>query len=1062
MHIHKSVKNIFLGITFLCIFLLPGVAEAKYDFGTTHADKLKKSGWTNEEIKKLNDNINNVSSGSYYKSSYNGIDLTVNLYNDNPTKYSLKPIELEGLKSKLKEGGSTFNTDNLKEENIYQINDGITTNYIYDPTPKDKTDGGEVALLTATNGDKNNSLALVYKKPVLKEISGESDSENLKSKNTNSLNAYLNANDIANGREVGTTVAKKNKITNFEEKQSDLLQQKSSADAEVEELQNQINNPATNPQDIPRLTEALEQARLKANNASSSLNDINTQLSGAYNTQAQASMDAQRDYNATACDSTWKAITNFYCLTFTIAKFTNIIFKLMSFVTYIVGTLFDYSLELSINSAEFFKKLGVIEITWSFLRDILNITFIFILLWTSIQILLGNDAKYNAKKVLMNVVLVAILINFSLFAAKIMVDGSNIVSLKIYETMKAGTAEKTASISERVMNTVGLTALYDINQIFADTTTFAQKGSACQNNPGALITISVMGSIFLVILCLALGLAAILFLIRLVNIIILFIKSPLWVWGFVLPGSKTVSKFKDEWWVEMKHVLVFPIAYMFWMLVAIIIFDKLGKVSQGVGVNGSKVTLLDLICSSPGTGGLSQSISLVAIFAIVIIFMMQAIKYGVNNAAASGNSVGGSFANAAAKKFGGWQDAMTKGMAKKTWDKTSGVAVAAGSLAAGAGIGAAKGSLVLAGRTGMGVAKGFGGVGDKGFRKGFSEGFLNPGINAKEWLRDAARSQVANGGIIGELTGVTSKAAKLADKYKDPVNIAGETKKQAEERRTKKSVEDEKLRYAAIDSYYKIDSQKDWLEKNSTKTVDDYIKHVDKVLEQRTDAILGKGVSQKAGKPDKDGKKKTHLEEIRAAAIKETVNEKGERQIKINEYAMHGALEDIIKYRSEGEGLKTGDLTNSKKRIEVMRNRKAQARIKAGLGAAIKGSKSAAFGKKNELEKTEDFNKKIKALQEKIKELPEVKIIKELSEQKKQYVGKGENENGIKEYNKAVDKYSRARTPDDLAKYQREMDAAIEKYTAYVENKKSALIKEEERLGNHLKAIDEKENKDKK
>lgn len=1039
---YKSIKNIFLGIIFLCVFLIPAThINAAYDVkGDTSKtiNNVSTGSWYNAE--EQFDPETGISMGFEVSDQGNGKKGNTNLYNKNQNVTELETKQFQALLIKLEAGKSNVNTKKLTAYNTYVVNTPSASVYI---TKGD--DGKDYIIAVATD---NDSL-YIPKNPVPKE--GKVSVDSLDPTTGNGL---LNLIDRDRGIPIGTTVNAKNDFYN--KTQDDNLAQDKLAEANSDlaaaqqalfdfKKTREYTQGTYDPAKLAELEKNLAAAQAAQAQAA-------TNATNAADALRQAELQRQMSgVDPTAKCSTVLSMFTFNCMLWLAAKGTNIIFKLMSFITYIVGVLFDYSLELSINSAEFFKKLGVIEAAWTFLRDILNITFIFILLWAAIQLLIGNEAQYNAKKVLMNVVIVAILINFSLFAAKIMVDGSNIVSLKIYETMKASSAENpTASISARVMGVVGLSALYNITQIFSDRS--VQAYNACVNNPGALITVSVLGSIFLAILCLALGLAAVLFLVRLVNIIVLFIKSPLWVWGYVLPNNPSVSKFKDSWWAEMKHVLTFPIAYLFWMLVAIIIFEKLGEGSKGT-------SFLQIICQPPaaGTGGMStETISVFAVFVIVIIFMMRAISYGVKHAAGTGETIGGKWSQSVANKFGSWQDAATKGLAKKTWEKSS-------SAAAGVGIGAAKlTSSGISGLAGGTLSK----IRGKTFREGFDGGAA---ITTKEGLRDLARSIAAN----NSNNWLGSKAAKFADKYKDPTNSAGKTRMDLDKQRTLKAKEDEERIQNAIDAKYKASSQKDWEKTAADKIAEGakvgktpaelYKDYLTELASSRIDATLGiKGAHKIVGK---DGK--THLETLMEKSVQEVKDEHGNLTgYKMREGAMYNAIQDAIKFHTEGDGAKSGaDMTDGKKRLGIHMNKKAAARIKAA-GDIIKKKESEAMTKDIDKDEAERQIEKIRKQIDYVEKLPDLKTIESSFTSGSVYTGHGDNEKIIRELNKAYDKTTDpaiARDPIRLADAEQKLKDKKNEYTKFLDKAKDSLIKQRSNLANKInKQAEAETNKDKK
>lgn len=938
MSMFNSIKNNLLLVIFLCAFVVPvGVWGAIDVVGDTSK------------------NINNYVGGSYYsgKNLYTVMDNTgdgkasENLYKGNQKKVNLETYEVEILRKKLETGGSTFNNlKGLTAQNVTVKNTGDVSIFEFDPTPNNVTNNDSLILSAATKGGQ----FYIAEKPVTVETGTKTSTDSL------TANGFLNMIDTIDGREIGTTITAKNSLFNLTQEvklnQEKVDEAAANRNKTWDDLQTAIKNGAP-AEEIARLeklsNEATKQVSAQAVQSNQTLKQYN---------EAQARADASAK-NTPVEEYKCSIGSPLNCVLWTTAILANIVFKLTSFVAYIAGTLFDYSLELSINSAEFFKKLGVIEITWSFIRDVLNMTFIFILLWTAIQILISNDAKYSAKKILINVIIVAILMNFSLFAAKLMVDGSNVVSLKIYEAMKTNTKDskgdivKGASISERVMNTVGLSALYNVSEIFKSNT--IQAEGTCANNPVSLITVSVMGSIFLIVLILALGLAAILFLVRLVNIIYLFIKSPLWVWGYVIPGNATMEKLKNDWQSQMKHVLLFPITYLFWMLIAVIIFEKLGTVTK-VGESGKGKSLLDLICNPPGSADIGGSISLVAIFIIVIILMMKAIEYGVKHASDGGSdAIGGKFASNMANKFSGYQTAMTKGLSKK-------MGTMAGNATLGASVGAAKVPL----RAVTGIAGGVHSFRNKeGFWKGANDGFSNPGINLKEM----ASGTLGKAALITGNKTLARKSVELTDK-------AAKSRKEVEENRVKGVKEAQGNLEKISAKEYKIDTQEQWEKKNGkiddTAKADEYEKYVEKQIEKRANASLGK--TSDGGsiihRDNKDGVK--HLDAIRSKALtrEETKDASGKVtsvKFKLNNRDIASGLGEVLKYHTTGDGAKVeGAYINKKGMWKPFRTKKAEARIKA-VEAALK----AEEGNYSNDQAEKDLDAMIKKTESKLSEIPD-------------------------------------------------------------------------------------------
>jgi len=107
----------------------------------------------------------------------------------------------------------------------------------------------------------------------------------------------------------------------------------------------------------------------------------------------------------------------------------NVILTPSFYIVALGANILDYFLGFTINSnsyrAEFITK------GWGLIRDISNIAFIFTLLYLAIRHILG----LSSKKYIPTLIIVALLLNFSLFFTKVIIDGGNILSRAFYESI---------------------------------------------------------------------------------------------------------------------------------------------------------------------------------------------------------------------------------------------------------------------------------------------------------------------------------------------------------------------------------------------------------------------------------------------------------------------------------------------------------------------------------------------------------------------------------------------------------------------------------------------------
>ncbi|OGI68085.1 hypothetical protein A2738_02775 [Candidatus Nomurabacteria bacterium RIFCSPHIGHO2_01_FULL_42_15] len=113
-----------------------------------------------------------------------------------------------------------------------------------------------------------------------------------------------------------------------------------------------------------------------------------------------------------------------------------------AFLLSLAGKLFDVVIALSLDSTTY--KTGFIEQAWIIVRDFSNIFFILILLYVAIQTILGIG--HETKKIIVQVIIMALLINFSMFFTKVVIDSSNILALVFYNKISAPQGDTPANI----------------------------------------------------------------------------------------------------------------------------------------------------------------------------------------------------------------------------------------------------------------------------------------------------------------------------------------------------------------------------------------------------------------------------------------------------------------------------------------------------------------------------------------------------------------------------------------------------------------------------------------
>jgi hypothetical protein len=120
----------------------------------------------------------------------------------------------------------------------------------------------------------------------------------------------------------------------------------------------------------------------------------------------------------------------------------------------LAGKLFDYFISYSLDSNAY--KSDFVTKGWALIRDLANVMFIFTLLYLAIKHILGGSAKNHIPML----IIVALLINFSLFFTKVAIDAGNILARAFYNSINI---ENDASAQDLGYKSISLAVLDKIN-----------------------------------------------------------------------------------------------------------------------------------------------------------------------------------------------------------------------------------------------------------------------------------------------------------------------------------------------------------------------------------------------------------------------------------------------------------------------------------------------------------------------------------------------------------------------------------------------------------------------
>lgn len=322
----------------------------------------------------------------------------------------------------------------------------------------------------------------------------------------------------------------------------------------------------------------------------------------------------------------------------------QMILKVVSLLTYMSGMLLNAVIRFTVvDMASYISKNGAVTGAWGTIRDVSNMAFIFVLLYAGIKMIIG--AGRDAQRLIVNVIVVAILINFSLFFTKVIIDASNILAMFFYGAMAPDALTSTnAGLANSLMQPLKLQSIWN-----------ATEGITGDK----LLIIGVMGSIVALIAAFVFFAITIMFIIRFVALVFVMILSPLAFMAYVLPDLK---KYRDQWWSTLIGQSFFaPIYFMLtWVVLRIV-----ESISLNTGGTWSQAFAGEFISTS--TGQSTGNIELVLTFLVVIALLIATLIISKNYADKAGGLVNEAnkwatgFAGGAAFGTAGWASRRTLG-----------------------------------------------------------------------------------------------------------------------------------------------------------------------------------------------------------------------------------------------------------------------------------------------------------------------------------------------------------------------------------------------------------------
>ena len=314
------------------------------------------------------------------------------------------------------------------------------------------------------------------------------------------------------------------------------------------------------------------------------------------------------------------------CLTDVVYAFTV---GIGSGFAYIAAYFFDFAIQLSLNGSAY--ALNFVSQGWTTARDLANMAFLFILLYIAFLVMFEAETS-GTLSMLAAVIVVALLVNFSFFFTRLVIDAGNILAIQFYNAIQApsigstitaatgGAAQSnvvgainsastvvgggwvnTKDLTSGIMGMLNLQGLFNTNQF----NTWYQAQTGAQGFFVVVISLSflyIAAGIMFWLLTVAFIANGVKFLVRIVVLWFLIIASPLAFIAKAIPNDR-VKGYYSQWQSLLIQHSFYPAVFMFIFLMLTNFSNQMACSAAGTGATiCPQGSLLNGLFSTPTAG----------------------------------------------------------------------------------------------------------------------------------------------------------------------------------------------------------------------------------------------------------------------------------------------------------------------------------------------------------------------------------------------------------------------------------------------------------------------------
>lgn len=279
------------------------------------------------------------------------------------------------------------------------------------------------------------------------------------------------------------------------------------------------------------------------------------------------------------------------------------------------GHFLDFFIDYSVQSGSY--KNDFIEKGWGAIRDVANIFFIVALLYVGLKTILGMNVSNN-KRLVGTIILIALVINFSLFTTKVVIDASNVLAKIFYNNISPVDENGVPIPPNSAKNksiTVGMVGKFNPQAVITE--------EVYIESPGKFIFVTIIALLITLYMAYIFISVALLFLARVVTLWISMIFSPIAFASLTIEADMGGLGFKKWWGGLLKTAFMAPL-FIFFLYIIVLFLDVLG--AGTINFTSDNSTIQNLM-------------KVVIPFAILGVLLMKAKKLAVEYSGEMGEMI---------------------------------------------------------------------------------------------------------------------------------------------------------------------------------------------------------------------------------------------------------------------------------------------------------------------------------------------------------------------------------------------------------------------------------------